>query len=207
MTTSPGNRPTGRRSGDSRTRDAILDAARELFAERGYNGASVRAIAAEAGVDPGLIRHFFTDKESLFVTTMADRTVIPQRMAAVFSGTDQETLGARMADTYLRLWDDGQTRPILLGLARSAMTSRHAADLLAEVLSTSAGLPEFPSSDSWRAQGVALAMSHLFGVAVARHVLQIPAIVTLSHDDLVAHIAPAVQHYLTTLAPEAELAD
>lgn len=197
QTRSARKRPTGRRAGDSGTRDAILDAARDLFAEQGYDRASMRAIAGKAGVDPALIRHFFTDKETLFATTMADRTTIPQRMAAALAG-DEATLGARMTDAYLQLWEEPDTRPVLLGLVRSAMTSEHATEILVEVLgSRLRANADAPVLDSSRTRGVALAGAHLFGVAIARHVLRIPTLVDMPHAELVAEIAPTVQKYLT----------
>ena len=193
-------RPTGRRTGDSGTRDAILDAARDLFAEHGYEGASMRAIASRAGVDSGLIRHFFHDKETHFATTMADRTVIPERMAAAFGGP-RESFGQRATDTYLRLWDEEETKPILLALVRSAMTSEHAAELLIEVIMgrvrASAILPDGEDPITPR---FALAAAHLFGVAVARNVLKVPILADLPHDELVAQLAPVIQAYLTVPA-------
>ncbi|UQN28726.1 TetR family transcriptional regulator [Brachybacterium kimchii] len=190
-------RPTGRRTGDSGTRDAILDSARDLFAEHGYEGASLRAIAARAGVDSGLIRHFFGDKESLFATTMADRTVIPERLAAAVAGPI-ETLGARATDAYLRLWDDEETKPILLALVRSAMTSQHGAELLVDVIGGRVReASPLPSLDDPRAPRFALAVSHLFGVAVARNVLKMPVLAEMPHDELVAQLAPTIQNYLT----------
>jgi AcrR family transcriptional regulator len=50
-------RRTGRRPGKQDTREVILAAAREVFADRGYDGASIRAIATGAGVDPALVHH------------------------------------------------------------------------------------------------------------------------------------------------------
>ena len=78
--------PPRRRAGNSGTRDAILDAAISLFSERGYESSSMRAIAAGAGVDPALIRHFFSDKETLFATAIADRTPIFEQLAASLAG-------------------------------------------------------------------------------------------------------------------------
>ncbi len=190
-------RPTGRRTGDSGTRDAILDAARDLFATHGYEGASIRAIASRAGVDAALIRHFFGDKETLFATTMADRTVIPARMAAILTGPP-ETLGVRATDAYLRMWEDEETKPILLGLVRSAMTSEHGNELLAEVIGGRVGeSTPLLSPDDPNVPRLALAASHLFGVAVVRNVLRMPVLADLSHDELVAQLAPVIQDYLT----------
>src|SRR5579884_1316137 len=56
---------TGRRPGSSGTRRAILESARRPFAERGYQAATMRAIASDAGVDASLVVHFFTNKPTL----------------------------------------------------------------------------------------------------------------------------------------------
>lgn len=194
----PRRKPTGRRAGDSGTRDAILDAALTLFSERGFEGASIRAIAAEAGVDPGLIRHFFGDKDSLFVETVSDRTAIPRRIAAAFPGESHD-IGRRVTDNYLHLWDDPQTRPTLLALARSAATSSRAAGMMRDLLGARVGEAIGMSVDDPRARGIALAASHLLGVAFARHVIRLPALVEADRDTLVDQIAPTVQRYLSLL--------
>lgn len=189
-------RPTGRRIGDSGTRDAILDAARDLFAEQGFDGASIRAIAARAGVDPGLIRHFFADKVTLFATTMADRTTIPQRLADALNG-NAATLGDRLTRTYFELWEDPVTKPILLGLVRSAMTTHYGTEMLIEALSARVrDTAPLPTPDNPRARAIAIAGSHLFGTAVARHVLHLPTISDMTLDELVDAVAPTIRRYL-----------
>lgn len=190
-------RPTGRRVGDSGTRDAILDAARDLFAERGYDGASIRAIATAAGVDPALIRHFFGDKDALFAAIVADRSSIPERIAMAMSGSEH-SLGERIADTYLRMWEEPETRAILFSLVRSAVTSGRAAEMLMEIMGARLrNDPNVGPINDRRMRSVALAASHLFGVAVSRHILHVPPLVELSHEDLVAEVAPTVQRYIS----------
>jgi AcrR family transcriptional regulator len=186
-------RPTGRRSGDSGTRDAILDAALELFATHGYEGASIRAIAGAAGVDPALIRHFFGDKEALFAAVVGDRTAIPERIAAAVAD-DSSGAGRAAVDTYLRLWEEPGTRPILLALVRSATTSPRVAAMLREVI-LSRVLAE-SGADEERIGRIGLAASQLLGVAVARHVIELPPVVRLSHEELVDQVAPTIQRYL-----------
>lgn len=190
--------PGGRRPGVSGTREAILDAARDLFAEHGYDGASLRAIAAAAEVDPALIRHFFGDKQSLFAATMADRTAIPDRMLGALVG-DPADIGRRFADTYLRLWEDPETRPLLHALVRSAATSEGAAEMVGELLQ--GRLRSHEGIDEIRVRRISLAGAHLLGVAFARHILRLPPLADLSHDDLVAEIAPAIQAYLSDATP------
>lgn len=194
MTESPRRRPTGRRPGDSGTRDAILDAALTLFAERGYEGASVRAIAAAAGVDSALIRHFFTDKPTLFTTVVADRTAIPGRIGAAI-GSAAAGAGWAAADAYLRLWESDETRPVLLSLVRSAATSPAAAQMLRETLfSRVLAQSGVPSENVVR---LALAGTHLLGIAVARHVVLLPPLVDLTLEELVAQVGPTIHRYLT----------
>jgi AcrR family transcriptional regulator len=186
--------PGGRRPGESGTRDAILDAARILFADRGYEGASLRAIASGAGVDPALIRHFFGDKQSLFAATVADRTTLPERMLGAIAG-DPRDVGRRFTDTYLRLWEDPDTRPLLHALVRSAATSQGAADMVVELLQ--GRMRSYDGVDDVLAQRISLAGAHLLGVAFARYVLRIPPLADLPHDDLVDEIAPSIQRYLS----------
>lgn len=190
-------RPTGRRCGDSGTREAILDAALQLFADAGFEATSMRSIAARAGVDPALIRHFYTDKETLFAEAMALRTVIPARLAEALDG-DVATIGRRLTDTYLRLWEEGDTGPMLLGLLRASITTPKAAEMFIQTLSAHAGthLPR-PTPGEPKAEGFALAASHLLGLVMARHILMVPVVVAMSRERLVDLASPAIQQYLS----------
>lgn len=62
----PANRPNQRALAKQRTREKILAAARTLFAERGYEGATIRDIARAAGMSTGAVFASFTDKSDLF---------------------------------------------------------------------------------------------------------------------------------------------
>src|SRR5215831_16860854 len=93
---------TGRRAGDSGTREAILQAARAQFAEHGYDGATIRAIAAAAGVDPALVHHFYGSKESLFAAAMQLPVVPSEVISAIMAGHEQtDALGAHLVRSAL----------------------------------------------------------------------------------------------------------
>lgn len=123
--------------------------------------------------------------------------MIPQRLAESLRG-DPDTVGERVADAYLRLWEEPETRPVLLALVRSASTSERMSAMLRETLGGRVR-PQLdhgqPSED--RIVQVSLAASHLFGLAVARHVIGLPSIAALDHDELVAQVAPTLHRYLT----------
>ncbi|MFV0457394.1 MAG: TetR family transcriptional regulator [Actinomycetales bacterium] len=196
--TAPGRRrPSGRRTGDSGTRDAILDAARDHFSSAGYAGASIRSIASAAGVDPALIRHFFDDKDTLFAAVVADRSTIPERITEALHG-NPETIGERVTDAYLRLWEEPDTRPVLMALVRSACTCEEKAALLQETL----GARMQDRIDDVGITGedltrLGLAATHLFGLAMARHIMKLAPIAALDHQQLVAQVAPTIQRYLS----------
>lgn len=154
----------------------------------------MRAVAAHAGVDPALVRHFYTDKDTLLTATLAGRTSIPARLTECLPG-DPGTVGNRLADIYLQLWEEPATQPILLALVKSAMTSEHAAAMLPQILTNSARTA-MPALDDPRSTRLILAVTHLFGTAVARHILKIPALTAMTHDELVATIGPVIQRYL-----------
>jgi AcrR family transcriptional regulator len=199
MTTRAG----GRRPGTTTTRDAILDAARALFAARGYDGTTIRGIATAAGVDPALVHHFFGSKDDLFLTVLeVPETVmagIPPLIAA-----DLAHAGEHVARFYLSLYESPDTRAATLTAIRSAITQEQATRVLRESISARlfvavAGiLPDLPELR------MSLAMSHLTGLALGRYVLAIPPVSQMSIDELVAWIGPTIQRYLTGPAPQAQ---
>jgi AcrR family transcriptional regulator len=130
----------GRRTGDSGTREAILDAARRMFAEYGYDGATIRGIAAGAGVDPALVHHFYGSKERLFAAAMR-LPVIPSEIltaalaaGAEGAGADVGGIGAHLVRTALATWESPEVHGVFLGLLRSALTSERAAGMFREFI-------------------------------------------------------------------------
>lgn len=72
----------------ARTREAILEAAKRLFADKGYEATTMREIAAHAGISVGAIFVHFRDKVALLVATMVD--VIDQELEKAMSAFPQE---------------------------------------------------------------------------------------------------------------------
>ncbi|WP_237197678.1 TetR/AcrR family transcriptional regulator [Rothia nasimurium] len=190
----PSSSPRGRRSGGTRSREDILRAATNLFAEQGFEGTSVRAIAAQAQVDPALIRHFFGSKEALFTTLLNEATELSTRQTTTPSSGDRAT---DLVAAYLHLWESPETGPLLIGLVRSALASATGAPAIKEALTRyltqSCADPLKPSLDEASAE---LLGTQLLGLAVGRYLLGLPHLVALSTDELIERAAPAVQSYL-----------
>ena len=188
---------TGRRAGESGTREAILDAARSRFARSGYDGATIRAIAADAGVDPALVHHFYGTKEKLFVAAM-HFPIVPSEVLQDVVGSSRQRRGEAIVRTVLGIWDDPPARVTALGLLRSAVTNEGAARMLREfvsdaILSLVARAAE-PHDADFRA---ALVASQVVGLGFARLVLELEPVASASVDELARAIGPTLQRYLT----------
>ena len=188
---------TGRRVGESGTRDEILESARARFAEHGYDGATIRRIAADAGVDPALVHHYYGTKEKLFVAAM-HFPMVPSEVLTQVVGSDRERLGEQIVRTILGIWDDPTAQATALGLLRSALTNEGAARMLREfvtgtILRVVASVAE-PYDAELRASLVA---SQVVGLGFTRSVLQLEPIAKASVDDLARAIGPTIQRYLT----------
>ncbi len=187
----------GRRPGPSTTRERLLEAARRRFAEAGYDRTSIRAIAADAGVDPALAVHFFGSKEELFRAALA-WPLDPAEMARRIASGGRGSLGERLARTFLGLWEDPRTRQPLLALLRSAMTHEQSAALLREfvrsqLFSRIGELVEGPD----RELRIDLAASQLIGMAVLRHVLRVEPLASTPEEALVERLAPVLDRHLS----------
>ncbi len=220
-------RPAGSRAGDSGTRERILAAAREVFAERGYDKASIRAIAQAAGVDAALVHHYFGAKEQVFEAAVelsfapaleipgliADATAHPPPAPANPAGRegppgrpDPSELGEHLARYFLGVWENPATRAPLLAVLRSAVTNETAAGVLRafvlrRLLARVIGELDQPDA----ALRVQLAASQMLGLAMTRYVLKIEPIASAPVEDVVARVAPALQHHLTGPSPSQAL--
>ena len=195
--TTASRRRTGRRSGESTTREAILEAARTRFAERGYEGTTIRAVAAHAAVDPALVHHFFGTKERLFVAAMRF-PVVPSEALAIAAEAGRDRLGETIVRTVLTLWSNPDARDPSIGLLRSAVTNEQAATMLrgfvtSAILGTVAGFIDDEDAE-YRASLVA---TQIVGLALARYVLRLEPVASVDEEDLIASIGPTVQRYLT----------
>lgn len=186
---------SGRRPGSPDTRGQILEAARVEFAERSYDGASMRAIAARADVDPALVHHYFGTKDKLFAAAI-ELPFAPEDVGAAIAAAPVAARGERMVRTFLAIWEDPVRRAPILAIFRSAMTHKSVAVLLrqfARRVMVAQVAPALQGPDAeLRAEAAA---AHLIGVAVARYVLEVEPLASVPTEDLVAIVSPAIQRY------------
>ncbi len=192
-----GAQRTGRRSGDSGTREAILEAARARFADLGYEGATIRGIAADAGVDPALVHHFYGTKERLFVAATSF-PILPSDVLQQVAEVGREHLGGGLVRTVLELYESPEVRAQAIALLRSAVTNERAATML-RGFATSAifGAIGEVVEDEDAEYRASLVASQILGLAIARFVLGLEPIASASVEDLATAVGPSVQRYLT----------
>lgn len=190
-------RRRGRRPGGTDTRTALLDAARELFADQGYDGATVRTIATRAGVDAAMVNHWFGGKEGLFAAAVLQLPFEPGELLKRLAGGPPETLGERMIRAFLTTWDTSGGGHFT-ALVRSVSSHEQAAHVLHDFFVkqvfaklTGAVAPDQPD---FRAT---LVGSQMVGLGFARYVVRFDPMATAPIETLVAAVAPTVQRYLT----------
>ncbi|WP_310738246.1 TetR family transcriptional regulator [Microbispora sp. H10670] len=191
-----GRRPRrpGRRPGSADTRGEILAAARRVFAEKGFDKATIRGIAREAGVDPALLHHYFDNKEGMFVAAMelpADpSTVVPMLLAG-----PREEIGERIVRFILTMTADPAARERVLGVMRTAMVNEQAVGMIREFFGTAilGRVAEALGVPPLRAEA---AFAQMFGVVMIRYILGMEPMASADIEELVALLAPVVQRYL-----------
>lgn len=176
------------------TRAAILDAARRRFAADGFRKATIRAIAADASIDPSMVMRYYGSKDGLFAAAVDIRLDLPD-----LSAPPPDQLGEVVVRRYLALWERPPANEILLTLLRAAAADdevvtdkiRHvfAEQVMPAVLRT--GSPE----DAPHRAG--LVVTQLLGLALCRYILRLPPVVAMTEEQLIRDVGRTVQRYLT----------
>jgi AcrR family transcriptional regulator len=192
-----GARRRGRRPGGTDTKSALLDAAREVFAEQGYDGATVRAIATKAGVDAAMVNHWFGSKEGLFVKAVLQLPFDPEFLIDRITDGPPETMGERIVRTFVSTWD-ATGGGHFTALIRSVSSHEQAAHMLHDffVKQVFSKIADKISADQPSLRG-SLVGSQMVGLGIARYVVKFEPMASADVATLVTAIAPNVQRYLT----------
>lgn len=188
-------RPPRGQAGDARAR--ILAAAADEFGELGYDGATMRGIAARAGVDPSLLHHYFGTKADL-LGEVVDAPMRPDLEVPRLLDGPRDALGAGIVRYVLEAWESPSTRARGTALLRAAIGNKLTTPLLAGFLSRElVGRIAARLDTEDGALRASLAASQIAGLLVARYVLRLAPLAEASVDELVERIGPTIQRYLT----------
>jgi AcrR family transcriptional regulator len=174
----------------------IVAAARDEFAQHGWAGTTIRAIARAAGVDPALVYHYFGSKEGLLDAA----TNPPQRwlenVAKVWT-TPIEQLGGSLLKLLLASWADDEVGPTLRAILQTAAHEPTTREKLRRVVESSLmGVSQVGSDEQDRLVRSGLISSQMMGFALMRYVWKIEPIASMTEDEAIVAITPNLQHYV-----------
>jgi len=187
---------SGRRPGAPDTRERIVEVARRAFGARGYDATSLRSIATSAGVDPGLLVHYFGTKEGVFRAAI-EAAVQPGQLFRGLDGLSSQDLAEQLVRRYLFVLDREESRDVVMGLIRSAVSNEHAANMLRDLLFQELFTSLEPVINAPDAElRASLIVAQLVGIAVLRYVVRAERIVRVTDGEIVELVRPAIEQYL-----------
>jgi AcrR family transcriptional regulator len=173
------------------TRAAIVAAAREQFAAHGYQAATIRGVAAAAGIDPALVMRYFGNKEGLFAAAAEFDLRLPD-----LRSLPRGTVGATLVNHFLDRWESDDT---LMALLRGAVTNAAANERMQATFANQVAPQVALLTGQPRAEVAAragLVSSQILGLALCRYVLKLPPVARMSRAEVVRRVGPTLQRYL-----------
>ncbi len=174
----------------------ILDAAREAFAETGWAGTTIRAVARAADVDPALVYHYFDSKEGLLDAATNPPARWLEDVARTWTAPVDE-LGEALLRLMLGAWADEETGRVLRAVLQTAAHEPATREKLRRVVEGQLmGVSQLGVDDRDRKVRSGLVSSQIMGLAMMRYIWQIEPLASMGEDELVAAIAPNLQRYI-----------
>jgi AcrR family transcriptional regulator len=177
-----------------KTRTAIVTAARQLLASRGYEATTIRAVAAAAGIDPSMVMRYYGNKEGLFAAAVDVDLRLPDA-----SALPPEEVGNLLAHHVIARWEGDLSDEFITLLLRSAGTNSAAAEQFRSIFERQllTFVEELTGRGPQARRRAAMVSSQVLGVAYCRYILALPAVVELDGETLANTLGPVLQHYLT----------
>jgi AcrR family transcriptional regulator len=174
----------------------ILAAARDEFAQHGWAGSTIRAVARAADVDPALVYHYFGSKEGLLDAATNPPQKWLESVAKVWT-TPVDQLGAALITLLLASWADDEIGPTLRAILQTAAHEPATREKLRRVVEGSLmGVSGLGTDERDRLVRSGLVASQMMGFALMRYVWKIEPIASMSDDEAIAAVSPNLQHYV-----------
>jgi AcrR family transcriptional regulator len=177
------------RRSSTETKSVILAAARARFAMDGYDRATIRAVATQAGVDPAMVMRYYGSKDRLFAAAAEFDLELPE-----LGAVPRTEIGTALVAHFLERWERDETLLILL---RAGVTNDTAAERMRSIFATQLQPVIGHVTDDDGPVRAALVASQILGMALCRFVLAFPPLATMTRQEVVASLGPTIQRYLT----------
>ncbi|MGB8652001.1 MAG: TetR family transcriptional regulator [Mycobacteriales bacterium] len=172
-----------------RTEAAILEAARELFAELGFERTTIRAVAGRAGVDPALVMQYYGNKEGLFAASARWQVDHGQLLEAALGDLPRAAI-----DDLFQSFEDPERRDSAIALLRNCLTHESALGVMRDVVISE------PQAMIARTIGgeegdlrAGLLGATMIGITLARYLFETPAVKAASREDLERIMIPVLK--------------
>ncbi|WP_052492433.1 TetR/AcrR family transcriptional regulator [Leucobacter komagatae] len=189
----------GRRPGPPRGRHLVLAAAHTQFGEHGYQGTTIRGIAAAAGVDPKLVHYYYGTKAELFTAVIAETFStrgLPDILAEQVND-GHGSVGIRYVNTVLTALEHSDMGPAFIGLVRNIGTHEESRQIFLNFVSRELISKLAPRLDADRPETrVSVAGSQMLGFVIARYVLRVPHVAEMSIAEAANAIGPTMDRYI-----------
>lgn len=173
------------------TRRTILEAARQAFAARGYEQTTIRAVAAQAGIDASMVMRYFGSKAGLFAAASATDLQVPD-----LRPVPPADRGEFIVRQFVERWERNPGDDTLVFLLRTAVTNDAVAEQLQATFNELVTHPIAALGQDHAERRGALIGTQLLGLALCRYVLHLEPIASTDTEDVIAGVAPAVQLHL-----------
>ncbi|HEU0174221.1 MAG TPA: TetR family transcriptional regulator [Blastocatellia bacterium] len=173
------------------TKAAILAAARQRFAAEGYEKATIRAIAADAAIDPAMVMRYYGSKEKLFAAAAEFDLRLPDLTAL-----PRGSVGRALVNHLLERWERDDT---LKALLRAAVTNQGAAARMRAIFAAQLGpaIAALRGDSATAGTRAGLIATQALGLALCRYVLRLPPVVSMGRAEVIGWLGPTFQRYLT----------
>jgi AcrR family transcriptional regulator len=174
------------------TRARIIEAARERFRKEGYERATIRKVARDAGIDPALVMRYFESKRGLFDAAMTVELRIPD-----LSKHPKDKLGEALITHFLNRWEEPDDDSLQL-LLRSSASNEEAAERLRLVFRDQlvGMVTRLRGEEAGSRDIAALIATQTIGLAYTRYILKLPPLVAMPRETIIRVIGATIQRYL-----------
>jgi AcrR family transcriptional regulator len=174
----------------------ILAVARNAFAQTGWAGTTLRAVARDADVDPALVYHYFGSKQGLLDAATTPPQKWLDNVAQTWTAPVNE-LGNTLLRLMLASWADDDIGPVLRAIVQTAAHETSISEKLKTIVERSLmGVSQLGDGEADRLMRSGLISSQIMGLAMMRYIWRIEPLASMSDDEIVAAVAPNLQHYI-----------
>lgn len=171
-----------------RSESSILEAARELFAQEGFERTTIRSVASRAGVDPALVMQHFGSKERLFAESTRWHTEHQTILAA-----SSDNFASAAIEDLISHFEQAEDREAAVALMRSCLTHPAALEVMRDQVMCERKAAVAAGIDGPDAElRAGLFAACMIGLGMSRYLIKLEPVASASPEDLLRLMKPVL---------------